>query len=558
MHATPTHRALAIPELLDMIFSFLDDPSNASNASVCKRWSEIALDTLWRGVDDLHRLFSILGALKRIGDEEDSPYAFTASPDATDWARFEKYSRRVRKLSFHSDCGGPRLSASVFEDVARTRTSLAILPNMHALSWHAPLPLSVMFMHSGVKRFVMWLPEELRLRDPTPNPFFRDVVARMPHLTCMDLRTHVPMRYMEEDMVVLLGSLAKLRKVVLPRFQLTTRIAEALAPLPDLGCVEFQYLPDQGFGDPADTEVFRPTLKTGDFPSLWDLSMTVTLADATRFMNQPASPTNLTELYIDSRLVETPAAVHDLLSVLADNCQLLQSLGIVTFISEIVPEELPTEDCISFATLRPLQRFPNLTVFELIHQYPMDLKLAEVEQLARAWPSLRKLILNNEPVVSSRCPLTLTALLPFAQHCPELEQLGLFLDASAADLPAAPARPFARLQRLSMGVSLIAEPGPVALFLSKLCPLDTHVEYGVTWETNLLLDALCEAIAERCKRWEKVAELLPLLTRLRIEERARSRLLMEEVEDLRMRSGVLMDRGVGGATGSGSDGCVML
>lgn len=57
---TTIHRVLQIPELLDMVFSFLDRPSNAINARICKKWSEIALDVLWRDVDDLGRLFGLL------------------------------------------------------------------------------------------------------------------------------------------------------------------------------------------------------------------------------------------------------------------------------------------------------------------------------------------------------------------------------------------------------------------------------------------------------------------------------------------------------------------
>lgn len=62
------HRVLAIPELLDMIFGFLDEGSNASNARVSKQWSDIALDTLWRDVSDLHRLFGLLAPLEKCSD----------------------------------------------------------------------------------------------------------------------------------------------------------------------------------------------------------------------------------------------------------------------------------------------------------------------------------------------------------------------------------------------------------------------------------------------------------------------------------------------------------
>jgi hypothetical protein len=359
--------------------------------------------------------------------------------------------------------------------------------------------------------------------------------------------------------------------VVFPRYAFSTHIAETVQNLEDLGCVEFQYVAEQGCGDPADTEVFRPTLKLGAFPSLWDLSLTCSVEDCTSFMRQSSAPTNLTALYVDSRLMESPAAVHELLTVLADTCQLLESLGIVTLINDAEPiqtlVDVPTSERINYSTLRPVQNFPNLTIFEIIHQYPLDLKLEDLEQLARSWPSLRKLILNNEPVISDECALTLKALVPFAQHCPELEQLGLFINASTADLPSTyqvelppsyQSKPFSKLRRLSMGVSLIADEGAVALFLSQICPLNTHLECGVTWDIPGLREEqeLYVAIMDRCAKWTKAAELLPLLTKLRMEERERTRLLVAEVQDLRMRSGVLMDRV--GMRAVGGNGCVML
>ena len=63
------HRVLRIPELLQMIFGILDLPSNAMNARVCKQWSDIALDILWREIDELYILFRILVPLtKTIGE----------------------------------------------------------------------------------------------------------------------------------------------------------------------------------------------------------------------------------------------------------------------------------------------------------------------------------------------------------------------------------------------------------------------------------------------------------------------------------------------------------
>lgn len=60
---TTLQRVLLIPELLDMVFSYLDASDNAVNARVCRRWCNIALDILWRDVEDMRRLFSLLAPL---------------------------------------------------------------------------------------------------------------------------------------------------------------------------------------------------------------------------------------------------------------------------------------------------------------------------------------------------------------------------------------------------------------------------------------------------------------------------------------------------------------
>jgi F-box-like len=59
------HRVLRIPELLQMVFGVLDLPSNTVNARVCKQWSDIALEMLWRDVDDLYLLLKILAPLAK-------------------------------------------------------------------------------------------------------------------------------------------------------------------------------------------------------------------------------------------------------------------------------------------------------------------------------------------------------------------------------------------------------------------------------------------------------------------------------------------------------------
>ena len=60
MYQSTLQRVCSIPELLDLIFDHVDPASNANNAVVCKVWSEVARDKLWREVGNPTQLLSIL------------------------------------------------------------------------------------------------------------------------------------------------------------------------------------------------------------------------------------------------------------------------------------------------------------------------------------------------------------------------------------------------------------------------------------------------------------------------------------------------------------------
>ena len=332
------HCVLETPELLDMIFSFLQSPSNAVNARVCKRWSETAPDLLWRDVDDLHRLFGTLAPLRKTAQNEFVSISMSLStslkcvqgfdrpPEAADWKRFEKYGSRIRRLAYRAD--SKSIKQSVFDEIARTRTRLNILPNMHTLHWNAPLSLSIMFMHSGVKHFTVLLP--LDLTTISPRPFFQDITARMPELTSLDIRSWLPVNTFQGEMIDLLSNLPKLHKLVLPQFYFTTKVAEALSRLEPLSIIDFQYEPEQGCGLAGDAHPFQPVLTEGAFPALCDLSLNAAFHDVARFVDIPFAPTDLTTLHVDSDLIETPKSVHNILSILSENCQMLKYLALVS------------------------------------------------------------------------------------------------------------------------------------------------------------------------------------------------------------------------------------
>ena len=63
MYQSVLQRVSSMPELLDIIFDHLDPTSNVTNVVVCKGWSEVARDKLWREVHYPRRLLSILAPI---------------------------------------------------------------------------------------------------------------------------------------------------------------------------------------------------------------------------------------------------------------------------------------------------------------------------------------------------------------------------------------------------------------------------------------------------------------------------------------------------------------
>ena len=412
-------------------------------------------------------------------------------------------------------------------------------------------------MHPNIRHFTFFFPPNFG--SDSPRPFFLEVTSRMPNLTSLDIHSFVPMHAIETDMVIFIEQLQKLKKITFPRFYLTTKVTEALSRLSQLEIIEFQYSDEQGYGDPADVTPFTPNLTEGAFPSLWDHSMNTSFDDATRFINAKFSPTNLTSLYIDSDFIETPSSIHNFLSVIAEKCQLLKSLALISLReASLVPDI--TDDDITLDVLKPVLKLPCLSVMEFVHQRQLALTQVDIQLLASSWPSLETLILNNEPVHLSQSNLTLTALLPFAKHCHKLTHLGLFLDATSVEdgsFDQTDLIPFQSLKRLSMGVSMITDTEHVSLCLSRILPLGCKLDSGITWDKATDINIVISLkVEKRCQAWSKVAETLPMLCTLRMQERERTRAIEKELEDLRMRSAVMKDMLVLGVRDNSS--CIMI
>ncbi|KAG8953295.1 hypothetical protein FRC04_002705 [Tulasnella sp. 424] len=149
--------ALEVGEILDTIVLFLDERRDLFVASlVCKTWSPIALDHLWRTLDSVAPLCMLLGPLifyssrwvstnrlfrfsqaliERMPIVAACLQRYTDTIVNADWTRFEFCSRKVRRID---NSGAPRvLGPGTLAQVVNSRpTSISyILPRVAEIHW---------------------------------------------------------------------------------------------------------------------------------------------------------------------------------------------------------------------------------------------------------------------------------------------------------------------------------------------------------------------------------------------------------------------------------------
>lgn len=295
---------------------------------------------------------------------------------SSDWLRFARYSHLVHALHYDIKSTTHRhLHHSVFDEIARTRLQLNILPNLDSLCWISKsmrdLRLSVIFMHERVRKLVMRMPfddlSELRRGGEIELhelPYFQEVATRMPHLKHLELWTNVPARSIMKPLTSLLSSLPALETVVLPKYYITSLILTTLSCLPHLGTIEYACDTSQGTGSISDIQSVSPTLHSGAFPSLCYLSLTATPTDMRRFLEMSFAPLNLTDLYVDCwvKIIRGTKETRAFLACVSEVCQLLQKLYLDLLWME-KPRVCPmreAEDQITFETLEPLLRCRKL------------------------------------------------------------------------------------------------------------------------------------------------------------------------------------------------------
>ncbi|KZT64519.1 hypothetical protein DAEQUDRAFT_698593 [Daedalea quercina L-15889] len=566
-----------VSELVMIILSFIDIRSLARSARVCRRWKEIALDLLWREVDDLHRLMSKLCPFgkpmrKMAGGRTLLSYKYKRRISKQDWERFSPYANRVRRLVFDERSAKYRtkvIDNIAFFDISGTKPDRlgGVLPNLQSLVWHVHNPESqfkaITFMHHTVREFDVQIHPTVHAGKDID--FIWQIGSRMPELTHLTLRLGGPLQQLEDHFCRLFERLPKLQKVVLPRCGSTTSVIEGLSRLTYLREISLGEPDESGIGDTMNTEHFSPILHEGAFPSLRCMSFSALLPAAMQFVDSPGFPANLSRLYVHVTSTVEANILRGFFSMVAKRCAGLVDL-VVDFVIcpniALTTPAPPIETRPSISTFRPLFSCRHIASFEFRWDYPLCLQDCDMEEFASAWPRLEYLMLNAEAVIESTpSTLTLGALVPFASRCARLRHLGIYINADAAPSYMIDA-PFNALQNLSVGASNITAADPVALFLSQLCSPYCEImsgfrwpdAYGIALDNAGILDERRTKICEFCVRWNEVMKVLPVVIRARMEERDRVafRTVQHEAGSPRQMTPVIWEATINGSPQEGT------
>ncbi|KAI0073081.1 hypothetical protein K474DRAFT_1700561 [Panus rudis PR-1116 ss-1] len=552
-HSTSAHQAVQIPELLSLILSFLDEQTVARTATVSRRWADVALDISWKHVRDIRQLLCLLAPLtteRRSGPLTSSSLniKWRRRIQRSDWDRLSRYASRIRKIRF-TECGGMTIDISIWEEMSRTRPTGDILPNLHSLSWHTysaeKQHFSTIFLHPGLTHLSICIH-----RSPDTSSYVREISSRGAGIRHLDIRIDTSVADVQDDIMTLLDSLPGIEQLTVPLYCLSSAIVEQLARLKQLTSVSYNKSMEKWKGDRTDVAHFAPFLFEGAFPSLRRLSISAQLNHALNFMTCIFAPKNLTRLYIHAIATDDPAIVRQLFEILSLKCKSLQELVVDYILEPNAPLFYPPPPLNarpSIDTFRPLLTLTTLKKFEFRWDYQLNLTRDDMFDFATSWPSLEILMLNCQPVPELTPPvLTPSALLPFAEHCPKLRHLGLYLNADAIPTSTVSEilHPFQALEILSVGASCIGADSTeaIALFLSQICPLNCQIVAGVRWPDAYgialdragILDHRRVRLTEWWVRWKDVARVLPLAIKARLDERSRMAAVQAKMEALVM------------------------
>ncbi|KAG2143789.1 uncharacterized protein EDB93DRAFT_1228628 [Suillus bovinus] len=493
------HRCLHLEEILQEIFKNADYRSLTVLVRTCRLFYDPALNVIYSDISGLQPLIERLS--HDLWSTSSGELVIRGPLRPQDWEVFASYSRRVRSLRlrwFESD-------AKLYRALLSPPNPSFLLPNLRTFTWHC---LS------------------------TRSAGLDDMIAFMRLLFCHNLAAA---HFIVSEYALTAFSdigCTSLKKLVIQshKVAISANVTEdaicKLSALRSLTCGEVSV---------------RALHRLAQFPLLSRLTISLD-NDIPSALNFPRFPfSKLRYLTINTK------SIGPCLSMLkATNWNIrcfhhrmdagYDPAGRKVLL-ELLPLQLSHEslNCISLQTasphqdddpatnlisLKPLFIFKNLLILELNLSGAIlpELDNDGLQKLAVSWPRLRVLILNQKAGLYRVPQVDLTGLVILLEHCPELHQLVLSVNA-IIDTKAPPTPPISSVSNklittINFSNSPITKTAEVAAFLSAIVP---NLRETLSWTGEVTCPA--GSVQEYRKRWDDVAELVCVFAEVRKQER---------------------------------------
>ncbi|KAG8945177.1 hypothetical protein FRC04_001156 [Tulasnella sp. 424] len=503
----PMERVLSTPELLLAIFSVADDDVLLAAATVCRKWSTLALDCLWRDLKSVYPLLVLVYLSTREDLLHDSDEESLQCPSTTDWERYDAYAARIRSIT--SDDSKPGGFWDLAELSLYHPRGQFFPPNVRTLSWgcNHKLKLAVLpFISKSTEHLHLQLGGGFKVE--TAQKLLRCIIQRQPNLKSLSLNTDIWPECIEGSLAQLISNSRQLESVALPRYYQSSRIVEALGHLPQLKRLAVNYELSLDREWPYQKALsFLP----GRFPSLKDVEIQGDVPDATSLLSEFQSAAQLQHLTVSCETLEKASHVSGLAATIAQRCPALQTLSFNFSNSPHIN--------LTFSTFRPVLSCRSLTSFRVGFGNAIKMAEHDFREMALAWPNLRVLVVCPDSGSSSRA-LSWNMFPTIASLFPYLEQFSANFSSTdevkfSGDI--LPLGEFRLLKELGVGAKSTVPKDKTALglLIGAHCRLPISISFNwFEWETRM-------RSAEDKEKWLEVESIARRAVEVKQEIRRR-------------------------------------